>query len=235
MTHLLKQANCPNPAERRAAVTGLGTIASRPFLTPEQAEDIAAAVIAAANDTDPTVRARAVRGLGRLPAARVTATLTMLVSDDHHATREAAVRTLVRLDPTAAAPALVSAAAHQDYSVRVAALTGLRWLPTLDETVWVVLIAALSDEHPGIQGTAMTGLLSLAARSAQMSPAVIRLARDGLGSSSPPRREISLELLHRLGVPGHRDRCLAALTDVHPRVRQRAARSLENARDQDGT
>ncbi|WP_218579480.1 HEAT repeat domain-containing protein [Phytohabitans houttuyneae] len=73
----------------------------------------------------------------------------------------------------------------------------------------------------------MSTLRAVAARSPQLAAAVIALARRGLTDTSPQRREISIELLRQLGEPGHRERCLAALQDRHPAVRQRAARSLE--------
>ncbi|MEU8001033.1 HEAT repeat domain-containing protein [Catellatospora sp. NPDC049111] len=228
VTQLLMQARHTDPPARRAAVTGLGTLAARPTLDPVQVEAIAEAVITAAHDTDPTVRTRAARGLGRLPAARGSEALAALVIDGDHATREAAVRALAQLDPVTAQSVLVSAARHQDAAVRVAALTGLRRLPASGRSV-AVLVAALSDDHHGVQGTAMAGLLAFTARDPRLASTVTGMAREGLGSDRPPLREICLELLYRLGVPGHRDRCLAALTDPHPRVRWRAVRGLEYA------
>ena len=224
---LLKRAAATARWERRAAITGLGTLVGRwPPGTAEH-EAIAAALVRAVGDPDPKVRVRAIRGLGRLPKPLAFPAVARAMTDDDYATREAAVRILVLLDPDRAVPEIVAILHDKRASVRSAALVGLRALPNIDSGVLAALAAGLPDLDPSVQGAAMASLRALATRSPQLRAAVTELADYGLHCDSPQRREISIELLRQLQVPGHRQRCLIALSDPDPRVRQRAERGLQ--------
>jgi hypothetical protein len=219
---LLRRSASGVPAERVAAITGLGTVAGR--LPPET--DLRAATVAALHgalgDAEPRVRLRAIRGLRRLP--NTVEAIAGAVTDDDYATREAAVRALV--DRDRAAPILRAAATDQRAGVRCAALIGLRALPVVDTAILDALATALADHQPSVQGAAMASLRALARRGPQLTATVTEIALAGLASESPQRREISIELLRQLQVPGHRQRCEAALADPDPSVRQRAERGL---------
>jgi HEAT repeat protein len=148
------------------------------------------------------------------------------MTDDDYATREAAVRTLVRLDPDRAVLEIIAVLHDKRASVRCAALVGLRAVPNIDSGVLAALAAGLPDQDPSVQAAAMASLRALATRTPQLRAAVTALADHGLHSDSPQSREICIELLRQLRVPGHRQRCLIALSDPDPRVRQRAERGL---------
>lgn len=183
---------------------------------------IASALVRAADDADPKVRLRAVRGLCALPASLSALVVATALRDEDYAVREAAARTLVCLDSEHAVRALVAAARDSRTPVRCSALTGLRAIPVMDDSILQVLALSLADMSPSVQGAAMSTLRAVAARSPQLAAVVTDLARHGLTDASPQRREISIELLRQLGEPGHYERCLVALKDPHPVVRQRA-------------
>lgn len=223
---LLRLSASAVASERRAAITGLGTVVRRPLLGSVERDAIMDAITQAAGDPDPKVRLRAVRGLGRLPASRAYAVVSRLLTDDDYTTREAAVRTLIRVDSDRGAQALIAAARDARAPVRSAVLIGLRAVRTVHKGVLDALVAGLADAEPSVQGAAMASLRALASRDPQLASLVTDLALQGLDDDSPPRREISIELLRQLKVPGHRQRCLAALSDPDPRVRHRARRGL---------
>jgi HEAT repeat protein len=225
---VLRRAAATAQCERRAAITGLGTLVGRwPPGTAEH-EAVAAALVRAISDPDPKVRVRAIRGLGRLPTPLGFLAVARAMTDDDYATREAAVRTLVLLDPDRAVPEIVAVLHDERAPVRCSALVGLRAVPNIDSGMLAALAAGLPDQDPSVQGAAMASLRALATRSPQLREAVTALADRGLHADSPQSREISIELLRQLGVPGHRQRCLLALSDPDPRVRQRAERGLRN-------
>ncbi|MFC6022130.1 HEAT repeat domain-containing protein [Plantactinospora solaniradicis] len=223
---LLRRSTSSVEAERRAAITGLGTMVRRFRPRGAEHEMIASALVRAADDTVPKVRIRAVRGLCALPSSLSVPVLTISITDEDYAVREAAVRALVQVEPDRAVSALVAAARDGRASVRCSALTGLRAIRVIDDSTLQVLTECLADRNSSVQGAAMSTLRVVATRSSQLAKAVNELARHGLSDTSPRRREISIELLRQLGAPGHRERCLAALTDPDPVVRQRAERSL---------
>jgi HEAT repeat protein len=223
---LLRRSTSSVDAERRAAITGLGTMARRTRLGGVDHDAIAAVLVRAADDLSPKIRLRAIRGLGALPTSLSAPVVTTTLTDEDYAVREAAARTLVYLDSDRAVPALVAAARDSRAPVRCSALTGLRAVPVVNDSILQVLAHSLADMSPSVQGAAMSTFRAIAARSSQLAEAVTELARRGLTDASPQRREISLELLRQLGEPGHRERCLAALKDPHSVVRQRAERSL---------
>ncbi|GIJ43736.1 hypothetical protein Val02_06220 [Virgisporangium aliadipatigenens] len=224
---LLRRSSSADEAERRAAITGLGTVAGRQLPASVEHDTIASTLVHAARDTSPRVRIRAIRGLGALPASRSASVVMAAVTDDDYAVREAAIRTLISLDADNAAAALVSVARDHTDPVRCSALTGLRAAHTVDDSILRTLVHGLADPNASVQGAAMATLRALASRSPRMTEVVVDLARRGLTDPSPQRREISIELLRQLGEPGHRERCLAALDDPEPAVRQRAERTLE--------
>ena len=187
-----------------------------------------AALTAAVADPDPTVRLRAIRGLARLPASRAFEAVAQAVTDDAYVTREAAVRTLVHLDPDQGAQVLIAASGDPRAAVRCAALIGLRTVRVVDQAALDALVTGLTDRDASVQGAAMASLRRLATRNRQLAATVTELALDGLRAHSAQQREISIELLRQLQVPGHRQRCQEALNDPDPSVRQRAERSLRN-------
>ncbi|MBE1492724.1 HEAT repeat domain-containing protein [Plantactinospora soyae] len=223
---LLRRSTSSVEAERRAAITGLGTMARRFRPRDVEHDAIASALVRAADDTAPKVRIRAVRGLGALSSSLSVPVLTISITDEGYAVREAAVRALVCVDSDRAVSALVAAADDDRAVVRCSALTGLRAIRVIDDSILQVLTQCLADTNSSVQGAAMSTLRVVATRSSQLARAVHELARHGLSDTSPRRREISIELLRQLGVPGHHERCIAALNDPDPVVRQRAERSL---------
>jgi HEAT repeat protein len=223
---LLRRSASSVEAERRAAITGLGTMARRSRPRGAEHDAIASALVRAADDTAPKVRIRAVRGLCALSSSLSVPVLTISITDEDYAVREAAVRALVHAESDRAVSALVAAARDGRALVRRSALTGLRAVRVIDDPILQVLTECLADRNSSVQGAAMSTLRVVATRSSQLAKAVDELARHGLSDTNPRRREISIELLRQLGVPGHRERCLAALNDPDPVVRQRAERSL---------
>ena len=225
---LLRRSAPTAHAERRAAITGLGTIAGRPQAGGAEHEAVVAALTTAVEDPDPRVRLRAIRGLARLPTSRAFEAVAHAVTDDAYVTREAAVRTLVHLDPDEGAQVLIAASGDTRAAVRCAALIGLRTVRVIDQGVLDALVTGLTDMDASVQGTAMASLRRLATRNRQLAAAVTESALQGLRADSPQQREISIELLRQLQVPGHRQRCQAALNDPDATMRQRAERSLRN-------
>jgi HEAT repeat protein len=223
---LLRRADASAQADRRSALRGLGTLADRRPPGPAEHEAIAAALVRAARDPDPSVRVQSLRGLGRLPASRAFAVAAEALADDNYAAREAAVRTLFLLDSDRAVAELVAAMREGRAPVRSAALAGLRLAPNIDTVVLDALVTGLTDSDASVQGAAMRSLTVLAARTLQVAATVTALANEGLNSDSPQRREISIERLRQLREPGHRQRCLVALSDPDLVVRRRAQRGL---------
>ncbi|BEL06487.1 hypothetical protein Q0Z83_046780 [Actinoplanes sichuanensis] len=222
---LLRRFAATTVFERRTAVRGIATAARRSPSGSAEQEAIAHALVCAAQDADVRVRLGAVRGLARLTPQPAAATVAPLILDDDYTVREAAVRTLVELDSSHAVPMLVAASRDARVPVRCAALIGLRKIREVDTSVLEALVAGLSDPDPSVQGAAMASLRTLARRSAHLAATITELGRQGLTADSSYRREISLELLRRLAVPGHRERCRSALRDPAPNVRRRAERS----------
>jgi HEAT repeat protein len=204
----------------------LGTVGSRQSAGSPAYEAIVDVLLRALTDPEPLVGVRALRGLGRMAAPRALEAVAAMLSHPRHVTREAAVRALFQIDADRTVDLLIDVLHDADAQVRAAAAVGLSAVRSVGSRVLDALTAALADPDALARGAAMGSLVKLAGRDPDVAGAVVAIAGDGLRGNNAERREISLELLRQLKVPGHRERCLEALTDQAPVVRARAVLRL---------
>jgi HEAT repeat protein len=217
----LRELSAPVTANRVAAVKGLGRIGQ-----PEHAR----ALLAAAGDAEPTVRAAAAAALGRLGdagvagvtetagVAGVTGTAGVLIGLMADADPQVRRRAAVAADRLAlTGPAVIDSFGRllrdEDWHVRLSALIGLRRLraPGDIEAVFPLL----ADPDPIVWGHARDLVRALRDDDAALT-AMLRTARDGHGAA----RARVLELLPARCTAQLRDSLLDGLRDPDPGVRE---------------
>ncbi|CAN5829738.1 hypothetical protein BH23GEM6_BH23GEM6_25380 [soil metagenome] len=177
---------------------------------------------------DPELRWRAAYALVRRPTPAATTTLQALLADPDSRVRALGVRGLTAplADSagigSAALPALISASADPDYTIRINAV---RTLGTYRETAAVqALVRALQGRDRHLSMTAAESLGRLGAAAADGAPALRALAVD---TGRPPAiRQAAIEALARVDVPSGRAAAEEISADPEWRVRVGAARAL---------
>jgi HEAT repeat protein len=227
VTYLLRLARSGVATERLGAIKGLSTIGNRHLAGGQTYETIVDALLAALTDPVPLVGARAMRGLSRMAALRAFDAVADRLTHPDYITRESATKALFHIDADRAAERLIDVLSNEHEPVRTAAAAGLSAVRVVNPRVLDTLAVTLTDPSATVRGAAMGSLRKLAGRTPDIAAIVLTIARNGLGGGANAyRREISLELLRQLKVPGDRERCLAALSDPAPVVRGRAVKHL---------
>lgn len=229
VAHPLRCVSLPDSAIRASAVAGLRRCARRSGAqsTPGQ---VAAALLAAADDPVVEVRVRAVAALAYLPVEVGFPAAVAAMEDDHHTVREAAGRAMIALDTDRAGFRLAELCQDQDHvprpQTRAAALTAFRMLPEIETQVWSALLECLGDHEGVVRSAALSTARALATRPEHWHALVCQTALDGIASQNPYRREISLALARQVNAPGYQDRCRERLDDPDPMVSARAQHEL---------
>jgi putative heme-binding domain-containing protein len=139
LTALLSDAHAPPPARWHALWTLEAIGAGR------------AAVTAAADDPDASVRRQAIRALGLRRAADAAALMRRRLEDAEAAVRLQAAVGLGRLGRADAVPALLDALEDKDEVVRYSAFTALNRIGRADPSAWEAIARGLEHPSPAVR------------------------------------------------------------------------------------
>jgi putative membrane-bound dehydrogenase-like protein len=149
------------------------------------------AILAAARDTDASVRRQAVRQLGTRRVREAMELLAALLTDTDAGVRFQAATALGRIGDRAAVPALLRALQGMDLFARFAVFTALNRTGRADALAWPAIVGGLEHPHAAVRDGSRWAL-----RETYEEPlvdALIHLAQDP--ARSTPGRVAALELL----------------------------------------
>jgi HEAT repeat protein len=236
------------PSVFGTAVTGPGA----PFgLVPADPSAMGLA-IAGLSDPDPRVRRVSAHVLGDLDDPETMGPLVVALGDEDAEVRATAIRSLARSRAAGALADVLERCTDADASVRIAMVEAIGAFEVPAEVTSHAVGPLLHDPDPFVRARAAALLVGMGAdptgpetlidlaqhpddeiraatyramRGARM-PALLDVARAGLGDPAPPVRAEAARTLATIDPDGALEPLVAALADDHPLVREAAADGL---------